>query len=222
MKIVPVTCLYAGKPELPDKVTQAIKVHQNNDTAVAFGLAAARILEHVLLGTPLLQALDQCQDALRSATESTKPHQDEVGKAFARGKAAASEYATLDELLLELSHEKMKDTPESSFYNLAARSCALPGAFTGPIYLLYKAAAAAAASCAADETGGNSAYLTAIRENILASGDTCSRAVFIGAVLAAAYSETSPLSQDLIDKVDPTTYEKIDAAAHAIADSITV
>jgi ADP-ribosylglycohydrolase len=49
MKVVPVTCLYAGKPELKQKVEQAIRVHQNNDVAVAFGVAAACVLERVLL-----------------------------------------------------------------------------------------------------------------------------------------------------------------------------
>jgi hypothetical protein len=209
MKIVPVTCLYAGKPELQVKVTEAIKVQQNNEKAVAFGITASRILEAVLLGAPLGQALDTCQENIQI---DHAVQREAVVASFARGKAeaASGKYATLDALLLELSHEAMKDKPDSPFYDLAARSCALPGSFTGPIYQLYMAAA---------KLGEESAYLSAIRENILAAGDTCSRSVFIGAVLAASASETSP-PQSMIDKMDPATYAKIDAAAMAIADFV--
>jgi hypothetical protein len=38
---------YAGKPELAVAVEAAVRAQQNNDTAVMYGLAAARILEQV-------------------------------------------------------------------------------------------------------------------------------------------------------------------------------
>jgi ADP-ribosylglycohydrolase len=215
MKIVPVTCLYAGKPELQEKVTEAIKVHQNNAKAIAFGITASRILEAVLLGAPLGQALDTC---LENIDIDHAEQREAVVAAFGRGKAEAGAmtHATLNDLLLQLSHEAMKDSPDSPFYNFAARSCALPGSFTGPIYQLYKASADTTTTLPAD------AYLAAIRENILAAGDTCSRSVFVGAVLAAASSSESATSppQALMDKVDAATLTKIDSAARAIADFV--
>ena len=38
---------YAGKSDLPAAVEAAVRAQQNNDTAVMYGLAAARILEKV-------------------------------------------------------------------------------------------------------------------------------------------------------------------------------
>lgn len=40
---------YAGKPDLLEAVEEAVRVQQNNTYAVAVGLAAARILEKVVL-----------------------------------------------------------------------------------------------------------------------------------------------------------------------------
>lgn len=42
-----ITAVYAGSPELPAAVEAAIRAQQNNDTSVALGLAAAKILEKV-------------------------------------------------------------------------------------------------------------------------------------------------------------------------------
>lgn len=204
MKIVPVTCLYAGKPELRDKVIEAIKVHQNNPKAFAFGLASARILESVLLGATLEEALNAFAEKYDFESQTQK---EQVVDAFKRGKSSSTEIATLDALLLEVSHEVMKDNPDSPFYDLAGRSCGLPGAFIGPVYLLFKAVA----------KGGDEAFTSAIRENILASGDTCSRAVLIGAVLAASAPDAFP-PVSWVQKVDPVVLAKIDAAANAIAE----
>ena len=41
-KMAPVVAFYAGKPEMLEKVEEAIRVTQNNDTCVAETLAAAR------------------------------------------------------------------------------------------------------------------------------------------------------------------------------------
>lgn len=55
------------------------------------------------------------------------------------------------------------------------QSCHLPGSFQGPIYAAYFA----------------KDYVQGIRENILAGGDSCSRAVVAGAMLAAQVRTTS-------------------------------
>lgn len=42
-----ITAIYAGTDELPAAVEASVRAQQNNDTSVALGLAAARILEKV-------------------------------------------------------------------------------------------------------------------------------------------------------------------------------
>ena len=195
MKVVPVTCLYAGKPELAAKVEEAIRVHQNNDVAVAFGVAASCMLEAVLLGSSLSEALEIC------AASSTKA--SIVAEALAKSKEAAGSLS-LEELLVKTSNEIMKDNPDSPSYNLAARSCKLPGSFIVPLHQLFVAANAS----------GEEVYTTAIRNNILGAGDTCSRAVIIGAILAAA---TGGPPDSWVAKMDADTLAKVDAAAEAIA-----
>lgn len=224
MKIIPVTCLYAGRGSLLlNKVQEVIRAHQNNDAAVAFGVAAARVLEAALLlpstASSFVNALDACYDKLSDDIDMVlgpgKSHiKERVLVAYRRGKteALAGTYRTLDELLLQLSHENKKDTPESPFYDLDARDCELPGVFIAPIYLFYKYT-----TQSSDET----VLLTGIRENILASGDTCGRAGFIGAVLSAltatASSATSTL-QSLMNKVEPETMNQVNTYAAKIAE----
>lgn len=155
LKAIPVTCLYATskKPqELTQAVEQAIRVHQNNDQAVTFGVAVALILQHVLLNGALP---DNLQD-LPGVT-------DEVQQAW--NKAAAAKQGDLESLLLEMSHELMKGQEDSPFYNLAARSCALPGSFVVPTYLLK--------GVDNKDDDNTKAYATAVRQNILGAGDTC-------------------------------------------------
>lgn len=207
MKIVPVTCRFAGSPELIEKVTQAVQVHQNNQKAISFGIASARILEAVLLGAPLDEALATVEKNLADDLKSSD-FLEVVMKAFARGKKGGQEKdKTLDDVLLEVSHEGMKGKEDSPFYNLAGRSCALPGSFVGPIALFYKYA------------NSKEVFATAIRENIMASGDTCSRAVFVGAVLAASGATTSEsaVPSEWIDKMDKGTMKKVEAALESYA-----
>eukprot|EP00977_Amphora_coffeiformis_P030095 scaffold44656_cov168-Amphora_coffeaeformis.AAC.1 len=83
------------------------------------------------------------------------------------------------------------------------RSCALPGSFIAPAYWFQQTY---------DEN--TNAYVTALRQNILAAGDTCSRAILIGAVLAAAGHEPPP---EWVDKVDKATMERIDAVVDKLA-----
>jgi len=218
MKIVPVVAKYAGSPDLVDKLTQAIRVHQNNDKAVAFGTVAGRLLEAIILGAPLEEALETVQTNIGEDITSSE-YREMILAAFARGKRAGKEEGmtkTLDDVLLEVSHEVMgEEQSASSFYNLAARSCALPGSFIGPIMLFYK--------YASSSTPLRSAFATALRENILASGDTCSRAVFVGAILSAAGvgSDEGSKWEDAIPsdwnaKLHPSTIAKIESATSSI------
>eukprot|EP00746_Dinoflagellata_sp_MGD_P028917 gnl/MRDRNA2_/MRDRNA2_168426_c0_seq1.p1 gnl/MRDRNA2_/MRDRNA2_168426_c0~~gnl/MRDRNA2_/MRDRNA2_168426_c0_seq1.p1 ORF type:complete len:450 (+),score=80.43 gnl/MRDRNA2_/MRDRNA2_168426_c0_seq1:74-1351(+) len=49
VKVVPVVALYAGDPQLLDRVAEVCRMTQNNRHAVAFACAAARILESIIL-----------------------------------------------------------------------------------------------------------------------------------------------------------------------------
>lgn len=191
MKAVPVACLYAGKPELKSKVEEAVRVHQNNDMAVAFGIAAALLLEHALVEGKLPDA------------EFIETLNDNAKESFAK----AAEFDTLEELFLSISHELMKGKEDSPFYDLYGRSCALPGSFMGPSFLLRNLDTASS-------TGG---FAEAIRANILGAGDTCSRAIFLGAVICAANG--GPPS-DWLEKVDPATLKRVDKVAAKIADLV--
>lgn len=52
---------YAGKQELLIKVRDGVRVHQSSNSAISLGVAAAKILERVVLGTTLLEALTWSQ-----------------------------------------------------------------------------------------------------------------------------------------------------------------
>uniref|UniRef100_W5MML3 Selenoprotein J n=1 Tax=Lepisosteus oculatus TaxID=7918 RepID=W5MML3_LEPOC len=65
-KLAPIVALYAGKPELLEKVKVAICVTQNSDTCVAVTLAAARFLEYYILHGPDQRALDVVLDQLKN------------------------------------------------------------------------------------------------------------------------------------------------------------
>lgn len=48
---------YAGHPELLEKVENAVRVHQANDISVSSALAVAKILERVVLGSNVPDAI---------------------------------------------------------------------------------------------------------------------------------------------------------------------
>mmetsp|Transcript_85619 Transcript_85619/g.266230 ORF Transcript_85619/g.266230 Transcript_85619/m.266230 type:complete len:437 (+) Transcript_85619:104-1414(+) len=74
VKIVPVVALYAGRDQLLEKVEAAIRVTQDHEQAVAFGLAAARIIEACILGELPAEAVRAAIEALLADPES-----DDVG-----------------------------------------------------------------------------------------------------------------------------------------------
>lgn len=57
-KLAPAVALYAGRPEMLERVEEVMRVTQDNDACVAFTLAAARFLEHYILNGPDPKALD--------------------------------------------------------------------------------------------------------------------------------------------------------------------
>lgn len=68
-KLAPVVAMFAGRPDMLEKVESVIRVTQNDDLCVAVTLSAARILEHFILNGPdpnvLNVVLDQLKDPKR-------------------------------------------------------------------------------------------------------------------------------------------------------------
>eukprot|EP00128_Syssomonas_multiformis_P012000 Colp12_sorted_trinity150504_noHs@1923 len=140
MKVVVVTARYAGHPDLMQKVEEATRCHQNNDVAVRFGRLAASILERVILGAKVSDAV------LAVFATATSEDREEMHKAIA-----------------------LKETPHNEAVPILGISCVLPGSFLSNMHGLI--------------TGKD--YRSAVRATILAGGDNCPRAAFMGACFAA-------------------------------------
>ena len=136
---------YAGGPDFLSKVEETIRVHQNNDKAVRYGLAAALLLEHIIHGASVKVAL-----------------------AWAVGDDSPIDPKTRGELAAAAADVPALTPPDEAAKRLGA-ACLLPGALLTAVHIMRAA------------TG----YEEAVRLNILAGGDQCSRAAFIGACFAA-------------------------------------
>jgi len=58
VKVAIVAARYAGSPELPAKMEEAVLAHQEHPMAVATAIDAARLLEHVILHGSVARAMD--------------------------------------------------------------------------------------------------------------------------------------------------------------------
>ncbi|KAL7850860.1 hypothetical protein AOLI_G00212160 [Acnodon oligacanthus] len=90
-KLAPIVSFYAGKPEMLEKVEDAIRVTQNSDTCVAVTLAAARFLEHFILNGADPDALTA---VLKQLNNPNRRNPQELDKAVA-GAASCSVYEHL-------------------------------------------------------------------------------------------------------------------------------
>ncbi|KAL6468390.1 hypothetical protein MHYP_G00240670 [Metynnis hypsauchen] len=79
-KLAPIVTFYAGKPEMLEKVEDAIRVTQNSDTCVAVTLAAARFLEHFVLNGADPDALTA---VLKQLNDPNRKNPQELDKAVA-------------------------------------------------------------------------------------------------------------------------------------------
>jgi hypothetical protein len=176
--------MYAGRENCSKKVEEAIRVHQDNDEAVAFGLAASQILEEVLMGSSISEALEKCK------ANNHKEHY--VNDAISKATDESNELLT--DLLGGLG--KM------------GRSGANPYAFIGAMHQLASAAGR-------PSSDSRELYGQAIRDNIRAGGDSCSRGAIVGAILGAA---TGGPPTSWVEKVDAHVISRIRNSANAIAD----
>jgi ADP-ribosylglycohydrolase len=225
--LIPVVALLAGRPEMLERCVDAVRVIQNTDRAVAFGLAAARILEAILLGALKLTfltrirltvaCLDLTPSNLVDGTGATPP--DAITATIAvlldPDRAFASQYdADLAGGLQRAMTMASRGTSPASAgpvfgtacdypspLNLGAHMVARLGAPTGTA----RAAAAAAEPTATEEAA---AWMEAVRQNIYQGGDTAGRGQFVGAMMAASEG-MSAIPRSWIEQLDPDTSEEI-------------
>jgi ADP-ribosylglycohydrolase len=108
-----VVAKFAGQADLLDQVEHLIRVTQNTNDAVAFGLAGARILEAVILGDSGIIAVKKAVTAMKSASRS---HPMDEDAALAKG---------IEHVLSELdksSFDVVQEVGQSCDYPVS-RSC---------------------------------------------------------------------------------------------------
>ncbi|XP_035655209.1 crystallin J1A-like isoform X2 [Oncorhynchus keta] len=166
-KLAPIVALYAGKPDMLEKVEEAVRVTQNNDACVAETLAAARILEHFILNGPsfcsrilehfILNGPDEkvLDSVLDQLTDPNRKQPQDLDKAV-----VGHIYQVRENL--SKAHQ---DLIPSVFPN----SCGLPGSFQAALHGVLTA----------------KEFDQAIRDTMVCGGCTCSRSSFIGACLGA-------------------------------------
>ncbi|GIL77586.1 hypothetical protein Vretimale_6819 [Volvox reticuliferus] len=162
---------YAGKPELREKVEAAVRVQQNNDKAVSYGLAGALLLEKVVLGHTVEEALSW------AVSDGGLP--EDVRALVERA------LATRTQPLRELTYEPVSYMTEMVSKHMALRDSLPP--FTLAVWCNGPACGNPAAftnvAMAAAQYGNK--YVDGVRANLVAGGDNCSRSLLVGALLAA-------------------------------------
>jgi len=153
VKVPVLTARYAGSTELGTRVAEAVRVHQDSELAVTIGVMAARILERVILGASVAEALAWASEG-GGAPIDEKVRRFVVQALCGTSGCAGSTEAAGDRL---------------------GRSCTLPGAFQVSLHAV----------------SGCTGYVDAVRSNILAGGDQSSRAMLIGALLAAEQGDNA-------------------------------
>eukprot|EP00931_Biecheleriopsis_adriatica_P051246 TRINITY_DN29700_c0_g1_i2.p1 TRINITY_DN29700_c0_g1~~TRINITY_DN29700_c0_g1_i2.p1 ORF type:complete len:379 (+),score=57.63 TRINITY_DN29700_c0_g1_i2:24-1160(+) len=162
--MVPLVALLAGRRNesfLLSEVASLIRVTQNTDDAVAFGLAGARILSRVIQGDSLVEAV----------TTVAKTLQD-PGRVHPQSEDAFLSHG-LDNMLQQL------DRPNFDVVKEVGQSCDYP-------FNLWSGSHLAAQLSPTASANGTLAYMLAVRQTIEAGGDSASRVNFVGALLGAA------------------------------------
>uniref|UniRef100_A0A3P9P1G3 Crystallin J1B-like n=1 Tax=Poecilia reticulata TaxID=8081 RepID=A0A3P9P1G3_POERE len=167
LKLAPVVAMFAGRPEMLEKVESAIRVTQNNDMCVAVTLAAARFLEGFILKGPDPDALDAVVAQLSDPNRKNPQDLD---------RAVIAHISQVKENLAKASHQLIPASGANdgasadNWKHACGRLCpALPGAFQAALHgvLTMKQ------------------LEEAVRDTMRRGGCTASRASFIGACFGA-------------------------------------
>eukprot|EP00339_Tiarina_fusa_P026929 CAMPEP_0117031276 /NCGR_PEP_ID=MMETSP0472-20121206/22502_1 /TAXON_ID=693140 ORGANISM="Tiarina fusus, Strain LIS" /NCGR_SAMPLE_ID=MMETSP0472 /ASSEMBLY_ACC=CAM_ASM_000603 /LENGTH=340 /DNA_ID=CAMNT_0004739575 /DNA_START=149 /DNA_END=1171 /DNA_ORIENTATION=- len=197
-RIIPVVCLYAGEVDMLERVKDAVMVYQTNPKAIRFVMAGASLLESVLLGNELKSAMEKAMEHAMSSSSNFSMDDSDIG----------------DALLTSLMEAKMKDVSQlmeglEEDESQGGRTARFPSPFIVNTFTFYKAIA--------DGEINEDSYVKAIRANILAGGDTCCRAILMGAILGAA---AGSVPQSFVDKFPKDTMEKVEKAIKGIIESL--
>ncbi|KAG2493895.1 hypothetical protein HYH03_007832 [Edaphochlamys debaryana] len=200
VKVVPLVARYAGRPGLAAAVDAAVRSQQNSDEAVELAMAAALILERVVLGHTVLSAV---QWAAAGAPGSGQT----LGRSVLGAVADVLTQHTAGTPLRELLYAPGSASRAGRWGPSCANPGALQGALLGALQTwdaarLNGTAAGAALGAGADaaEAGaraeaadgaGPGAFALGVRANIVLGGDNASRGVLLGALLAAAEGTAS-------------------------------
>jgi len=186
-KLAALACLYAGHPDYLKITEQCIRVQQTDKIALDYGLTAARLLERILLADENQTVEQIMQDLAKDDTLFAKALKsiDDVNE---------------DNLLHELI--KVLTIEDSSAVLSLGNSCHLPDSFNLAAYFIR--------ACQQ-----NTDYTSLIRRAVVATGDNCSRILFVGACVGAltgakqipeewkkkvvSYGEYEQLVQQIID-----------------------
>jgi ADP-ribosylglycohydrolase len=164
--MVPLTAALAGnETALLTQVASLIRVTQNTDEAVAFGLAGARILNKVIAGAELAQAVDAVASELQA---HPRMKQDQF---LASG---------LKSVMSKL------DVPNFDVVKEVGQSCDYPFNLWGGSHLVATMSEKAAAS----QKQATTAFMLGMRQTIEVGGDSASRSNYVGALLGAAAGES--------------------------------
>ncbi|TRY93708.1 hypothetical protein DNTS_029411 [Danionella cerebrum] len=159
-KLAPIVAFYAGKPEMLERVEEAVRVTQNNDLCVAVTLTAARFLEHFILNGPDPKALES---VLKQLCDPNRKNPQELDKAVVGIKTYSSSEGPSQQ-------DTQRTCPNCVSKHLRwVTSISLPGAFQAALHGVLTA------------TG----FEQAIRDTMSCGGCTCSRSSFIGACIGA-------------------------------------
>lgn len=163
--MVPVVAALAGQDGMLAEVEKAIRVTQDTDDAVAFGLAAARVLRGAILGS---SPLDAVQAAVAELQDPQREHPMAEDADLADG---------LQSVLGQL------DQPNIDVVRSIGQACEYPfNLLTGSHLLAQTSGLGLSAT---------EAFMNATRQNIMAGGDQASRGFFVGAVWGAVAGEAA-------------------------------
>jgi ADP-ribosylglycohydrolase len=207
MKALPVTWAMVVERDSPassslSDLTTAIRVHQQSDVAVVFGCASGVLLQCMLEAKTLEQALEHTNQWAKNQTDNRFAV---VVKAFADAKEHVAARSTRGNALkLELVLQNL-GSPS------LVRSSKLPAAFIVPLILLYRLVQAR-------KFLTEQHYKKILRQNIQLAGDTCSRAILLGSVLAAGVGS---VPESFLAPMEPTLRARIEETANAFAGGLS-
>lgn len=215
----PLVARYAGHADLPHLVAGGVKALQAHDEAAVWLGWAARVLEAAVLGVPphaaVTSNLPRLEQPYRAAVESAVHAADEDAAAAKAAAAAASTSgaAAEDDAASPAAAAAVAAAAAQRLLDVTGRlgtSCDLSKALPCAVYIALRAAARAAP--------GDGAFAAAVRDNILAGGDSCGRALFIGALMGAA---AGGVPDDLLARVAEPLRTELAALTEGIHEPVT-